>query len=147
MLIEVAGDLGLTVSIPKTKIMACGRLVQPGDEGPIRIDDDNCVESVSEFQYLGSMVERSGRVDTDVERRVMQASRAFGCLRRAVFKDRDLTVRTKRNSTQAVCCRSCCMAQSAGLSSESTRGNLMHFTTGVYEPSLESRRDSNGNSI
>ena len=66
--IEVAGDLGLTVSIPKTKIMARGRLVQPGDEGPIRIDDNNCVESVSEFQYLGSMVERSGRVDTDVER-------------------------------------------------------------------------------
>ena len=75
--------------------------MQPGDEGPIRIDDDNCVESVSEFQYLGSMVERSGRVDTDVERRVMQASRAFGCLRRAVFKDRDLTVRTKINVYQA----------------------------------------------
>ena len=99
--IEVAGDLGLTVVILKTKIMACGRLVQPGDEGPIRIDDNNCVESVSEFQYLGSMVERSGRMDTDVERRVMQeASRAFGCLRRAVFKDRDLTVRTKRNVYQ-----------------------------------------------
>ena len=78
--IDVAGDLGLTVSIPKTKVMACGWLVQPSDEGPIRIDYDNCVESVSEFQYLGSMVERSGRVDTDIERRVMQASRAFAYL-------------------------------------------------------------------
>ena len=31
----------------------------------------------------------------------MQASRAFGCLRRAVFKDKDLTTKTKRNIYRA----------------------------------------------
>ena len=78
--IEVARDFGLTVSIPKTKIMASGRTVQHSDEGPIELDDNNYIEAVTKFQYLGSLVERSGRVDTDIERRVMQASRAFGCL-------------------------------------------------------------------
>ena len=99
--IEVARDFGLTVSIPKTKIMASGRTVQHSDEGPIELDDNNYIEAVTEFQYLGSLVERSGRVDADIERRMMQTSRAFGCLHRAVFKDRDLTVQTNRNVYQA----------------------------------------------
>ena len=43
-------------------------------------------------------MERHGRVDSEVGRRVMQA---FGCQRRAVFKDKDLTTITKRKIYQA----------------------------------------------
>ena len=98
---KVAQDFGLSVSIAKTKVMATGRLVLPNDEGPIHCDDCSSIEAVQEFQYLGSIVERSGRADSEVGRRVMQASRAFGCLRRAVFKDKDLTMKTKKNIYQA----------------------------------------------
>ena len=82
---KVAQDFGLSVSIAKTKFIATGWLVLPNDEGPIHWDDCSSIEAVQEFQYLGSIVERSGRADSEVGRRVMQASRAFGCLRRAVY--------------------------------------------------------------
>ena len=74
---KVAQDFGLTVSIAKTKVMASGQLVVPNDEGPIVCDDSSCIEAVQEFQYLGSIVERHGRVDSEVWRRVMQGIESF----------------------------------------------------------------------
>ena len=56
--IEVA-YIGLTVSIPKTKINVSGRTVQHSDESPNELDYNNYIEAVNEFQYLGSLVERS----------------------------------------------------------------------------------------
>jgi len=55
---------------------------------------------VEEFAYLGSQIAASGRMDNDVEKRVTQASKAFGALRRAVFLDKDLTLSTKRKVYQ-----------------------------------------------
>ena len=43
----------------------------------------------------------SGRMDTDVERRISQASKAFGALRKAVFLDKNLTLTTKRKVFKA----------------------------------------------
>ena len=98
---QVAEDFGLTVSIPKTKIMAVGREVTEDDRTPLRLDDTNVIEAVSEFPYLGSTIAASGRMDSDVEKRIAQASKAFGALRTPVFRDRDLLLRTKRNIYQA----------------------------------------------
>ena len=99
---QVAEDFGLTVSIPKTKIMAVGREVTEEDRTPLHLDDTNVVDSVSEFPYLGSTIAATGRMDSDVERRIAQASRAFaGALRTSVFGDRDLMLQTKRNIYQA----------------------------------------------
>ena len=53
------------------------------------------IESVNEFPYLGSQIESSGRVMSDVERWIVQASKAFGALRKSVLLDCDLKV-TKR---------------------------------------------------
>ena len=50
------------------------------------------IESVIEFPYLGSVVSSDGRVEFDISRRIAQASRAFGALRKAVFMDKDLQV-------------------------------------------------------
>ena len=99
--LQVAEDFGLTVSIPKTKIMAVGREVTEDDRAPLRLDDTSVIEAVSEFPYLGSTIAASGRMDSDVEKRIAQASKAFGALRTPVFRDRDLLLRTKRNIYQA----------------------------------------------
>ncbi len=88
-------DFGLTVSIPKTKHMVTGRLVEEEDLAPIVLEGGE-VEAVEEFLYLGSLVESSGRMDADVNRRVAQASTAFGALRKAVFLDKDLKLATKK---------------------------------------------------
>ena len=51
---------------------------------------------MEEFPYLGSLVRSSGRMDADVNRRVAQASKAFGAHRTAVFLDKDLKLATKK---------------------------------------------------
>ena len=54
------------------------------------------MKAVKEFPYLGSVVDSSGRLDAEVNRRVAQASKAFGALRKAVFLDKNLSMATKR---------------------------------------------------
>ena len=51
---------------------------------------------VDEFPYLGSLIDSSGRIAVDVERRVAQASRAFGALMKAVFYYKHLKLATRR---------------------------------------------------
>ena len=96
----VGKDFGLTLSIPKTKVMAVGREVTAEDRTPLSVGEE-VIESVNEFPYLGSQIESSGRVMLDVERRIAQASKAFGALRKSVLLDRDLKVITKRKVYQA----------------------------------------------
>ena len=50
---------------------------------------------VCEFPYLGLLIASSGRMDVDVDRKVAQASKAFGALRKAVFPDKNLSLTTK----------------------------------------------------
>ena len=57
---------------------------------------------MSAFRYLGAIVEGNGNIMSDVESRVAKASRAFGALRRTVFKGKDLTLKTKRLVYRAV---------------------------------------------
>ena len=98
--LRVAEDFGLSVSIPKTKLMVTGRQVTEADRAPLHVNN-TVIESVTEFPYLGSLVASSGRVDTEVEKRIAQASRAFGALRKPVFSDSTLYVATKRKVYQA----------------------------------------------
>ena len=56
------------------------------------------IECVKEFPYLGSA---SDRIDAEVDKRLPNASKAFGALRRAVFTDTNLSITTKRHVYQA----------------------------------------------
>ena len=53
------------------------------------------MECVSDFQYLGSVVEAKGGVEKEVCERIAKASRAFGMLKEPVFRDRNLSLTTK----------------------------------------------------
>ena len=92
---QTSSDFGLTVSIPKTKHMVSGRSVEESDREPIAIEG-GVIDAVDKFPYLGSLISNSGRMDVDVDRRIAQASKAFGGLRKAVFSDRNLRLSTKR---------------------------------------------------
>ena len=85
-----ASDFGLNVNFVKTKVMATGREITVEDQPPLSVGSET-IESVKEFPYLGSVVASSGRVDADIDRRIAQASRAIGALKRAVFQDNNLT--------------------------------------------------------
>ena len=71
---EVAADFGLTVSIPKTKLIVTGRKPTAGD----RAVGNYQIECVTEFPYLGSVIASSGRMQPDIDQRIARASRAFG---------------------------------------------------------------------
>ena len=75
--------------------MVTGRVIEEEDRASIVIDEDKVVDHVNEFPYLGSVIQSSGRVDVDIERRITLASKAFGALRKSVFMDRDLNLQTK----------------------------------------------------
>ena len=54
-----------------------------------------------EFSYLGPLIAENGRIDAEVDKRIANASKAFGALRQAVFKDAHLSINTKRKVYQA----------------------------------------------
>ena len=97
---EVAGAFGLKVNLQKTKLMAVGPGIEDGERAPITMGND-VVECVEDFTYLGSSVTPNARIDAEVDRRLASASKAFGALRHAIFKDRGLSITTKRHVYQA----------------------------------------------
>ena len=52
-------------------------------------------------QYLGSLIMDDEKIDEEIDKRIADASRAFGALRQAVFEDDNLSVTTKRKDYQA----------------------------------------------
>ena len=92
---QTSRNFGLTVNLPKTKYMVTGRMVEEEDLAPMLLDGGE-VKAVKEFPYLASVVDSSGRLDAEVNRRVAQAIKAFGALRKAVFLDKNQSMTTKR---------------------------------------------------
>ena len=90
---------GLRLSTFKTKFMSAGREVKSEDRPPIEIENSE-IECVKEFPYLGSIIAANRRMDPDVEKRLSQASKAFGALRKSVFSDKNLSLCTKREVYQ-----------------------------------------------
>ena len=91
---SVASAYGLTVNFAKTKFMCCGFGIPDDDRRPIVIDGQS-VECVPSFIYLGCLMTPEGRIGPEVDRRLAQASRAFGALR-CVFENPAISIRTKR---------------------------------------------------
>ncbi len=75
--------------------MAVGSDVTEIDLEPISVNN-GMVEHVNEFQYLGSVIAENGRIDSEVDMCIANASKAFGALRQSVFSDKILTINTKR---------------------------------------------------
>ena len=83
--IDVAGALGLSINLQKTKLMVVGHNIMDEEKMPLLIGDSP-IGYVDAFTYLGSVVASNTRIDADVDRRISSASRAFGALRQAVLK-------------------------------------------------------------
>ena len=96
LLVAVAGEWGLTVSLKKTEFMVVGKRTE-ADMAPIVFEGEEVpIKHVSSFKYLGSVLTEDGRVEAEVRDRIVKAARAFGVLRPAVFDSKDLTTRVKR---------------------------------------------------
>ena len=95
---EVASDFGLQLSVEKTKGMAVGQEV---DATPVQVKSGS-LDIVDHFSYLGSNISSDGEIMVEIDCRITKASRAFGCLWRPIFQNRNLSVATKRQVYRAV---------------------------------------------
>ena len=73
---EVSAGWGLTLSVPKTKLLVAGVELSPVDLAPLQLNGGG-VEVVREFKYLGSLVEASGRMIGEIDQRIVQTSKAL----------------------------------------------------------------------
>ena len=89
---DVAKAFGLTVNIQKIKLT--GFNTKEEEKVPMCVGD-------SMIEYFGSVVTPNARMDAEVDRHIASASKAFGTLHKAVFKDRNLNITTKRQVYQA----------------------------------------------
>ena len=87
ILLQLGLGLSVICTFMKTKFLVPGHGVTEEDQQPIVTSGGN-VECVSEFTYVGSQMTSDGNMDTEVEKRIAAASRAFGTLRHAVFWNR-----------------------------------------------------------
>ena len=97
---DLLKEWGLTLSIAKTKLLVSGG----GDDADIKSlrFDGGEMECVTEFMYLGSILEAKGGIAQEVGERIAKASRAFGALQEPVFRDSNLSLRTKSTVYKAV---------------------------------------------
>ena len=94
----MASEWGLTVSTEKTKGMVIGEGLNEGDVRPVQVEGGS-VDAVQNFTYLDANISRDGEIISEVTGRI---ARAFGCLRVPVFKNKDLSLATKRAVYRAV---------------------------------------------
>ena len=89
------------MSTEKTKGMVVGEGLNEIDVRPVQVEGGS-VDVVQDFTYLGANISRDGEITSEVTRRIARAARAFGCLRVPVFKNKDLSLATKRAVYRAV---------------------------------------------
>ena len=78
---EACERWGMRISVEKTKVLAVGEQQDPAELSSIRLQDQ-ALEEVDSFPYLGSEVEQSARVEKEVTVRVNKASTVYQMLRR-----------------------------------------------------------------
>ena len=99
--VKVASEWRLTVSTGKTKGMVIGNNVDDSDVRPVPVEGGS-FDILDHFTYLGADISRDGEITSEVNCRIAKAARAFGCLKRPILQNKNLTVITKRTVYKAV---------------------------------------------
>jgi hypothetical protein len=89
---QTTQDWGLTISINKTKVMALNKNFNLSQ--PVRIRGE-VIEQVDGFTYLGSLFNSEGSCGEEIRRRIGFATGKFFSLKKAVWKQRGLGLKTK----------------------------------------------------
>ena len=98
---DTVEDWGMVVSIEKTKGMMVGSGMDEVDTMSLQMEHGS-IEMMNTFPYLGSIVARDGEITSEIASRIAKASRVFGCLRKPIFQNPNLSVSTKRFVYRAV---------------------------------------------
>ena len=91
---------GLKMNIKKTEV-----LYQPNSTSTREVDiiiDGNWLNSVLEFNYLGSTISSNGCIDDEIQRRMAKASASFGRLRQRLWNNHHVSMRVKGKIYSAI---------------------------------------------
>jgi hypothetical protein len=83
-------EFGLTISLKKTNVMVQGTAIPPS----ITIEDD-ALEVVENFTYLGSSISNSLKIDTEISCRIAKAVAVMAKLNKRVWNNSSLTEKTR----------------------------------------------------
>ena len=86
---DLSAQIGLHINRGKTKVLKINTTITE----PVRLDDD-LLEEVNSFTYLGSVVDTQGGTDADVRARIGKARAVFLQLKN-VWNYKDLQLQTK----------------------------------------------------
>ncbi|XP_061884956.1 uncharacterized protein LOC133635724 [Entelurus aequoreus] len=102
--VKAYSRLGLTVNTVKTEVLCQWNSPPPTrPPSPVFNIDDKPLAIVPDFKYLGSILSENCSMDNDVQNRIRSASASFGRLRKRVYVNKDLSIRTKVAVYQAIC--------------------------------------------
>ena len=87
-------NFGLTISTKKTEVLYQPAPGQPYVK-PVIYVDEQALEAVEHFTYLGSTLSQSANIDKEISNRIAKASASFGRLRQNVWDRKGLTHSTK----------------------------------------------------
>ena len=85
--------LGLNINIKKTEFMKFNPT--PLIESPTLTIDDETIKEVASFKYLGSFISANCTLDDEINYRIGQANGAYGRLRKRIFENHNLSMKTK----------------------------------------------------
>ncbi|KAJ8346418.1 hypothetical protein SKAU_G00278190 [Synaphobranchus kaupii] len=94
--------MGLTINTTKTEVICQWSANIPSTLPSFTVADEQ-LSVVPSFRYPGSILSDDTSIDNEVQNRIKQASAAFGRLRRRVFQNKNLHLRTKVCVYQAIC--------------------------------------------
>jgi hypothetical protein len=86
---NIAKQIGLKINANKTKVM----MVNPKTEGAIHIDDVD-LESVIDFNYLGSTISADGNIVVEIKQRIGKANTAYNTLQN-IWRSKIYSTKTK----------------------------------------------------
>ena len=96
--------VGRGVKASKTEAMfipGFGREYEDGDTSRYSVDGDGFIDFTKTFPYLGSKISSDCTDDADIDNRIAQASKMFGCLRKKVLCSKRVSNETKRQLYEA----------------------------------------------
>ena len=127
---EESEKVGLKLNIQKTKTMTSGPITS------WEIDQET-VETVSEFIFLGSKITAAGDFNHEIKRRLLLGRKVMTNLE-SILKSRDITLPKKVHLVKAMVFPVSCMDLRVGLWRKVSTEELMLLNCGVEEDSWES---------
>ena len=98
---KACNNFGLTISIKKTEVMFQPAPGKPYHKPNITVNDQ-VLQIVDNFTYLGSTLSRDVSLDAEINNRISKASAAYGRLTKNVWERRGLKLTTKLKVYKAV---------------------------------------------